>query len=98
VACIAGLTTALLVGAGGVDHEALGGVVALLDGGGAGELELHRAHADGDLAVVLVVAQVVGELGAGQARGDLRDVVEEPPDLVDGLRDLEAALDQHVIP
>ena len=58
--------------------------------GGAGELQLDRPHPDGDPAAVLVVAEVLGQLGAGQARGHLRDVVEEPPDLVDRLGDLEA--------
>ena len=56
---------------------------------------LHRAHPDRDLALVLVVAEVLGQLGAGQARGDLGDVVEELPDLVDRLSDLEVVLDQH---
>ena len=39
---------------GGVDDDLLGGVVALLDLGRAGELQLDRSHADGDLAAVAV--------------------------------------------
>ena len=55
----------------------------------------YRAQPDGHLAVVLVVAEVFGELGPGQAGGHLRDVVEELPHLVDRLRDLEGVLEQH---
>ena len=48
-----------------------------------------------DDAVVLAVAQVLGQPGSGQAGGDLGDVVKELPHLVDGLRHLEVVLDQH---
>ena len=70
------------VGAGGVDDHPLGRVVALEDLGLAVERQLHRTHPDADGAGVVVVAEVVGELGAGQAGRHLRDVAEELPDLV----------------
>ena len=95
VTIMAGLAAALLVGAGGVHDDPLGGVVALGDVRGPGELHPHRAHPDRHLALVLVVAEVLGQLGARQARGHLRDVVEELPDLLDRLSDLELVLDQH---
>ena len=75
--------------------SSLGGLIALGDIGGAGELQADRAHPDGDLALVMVVAEVVGQFGAGEAGGDLRDVLEELPDLLDRLSDLELVLDQH---
>jgi hypothetical protein len=46
-----------------------------------------------DQALVLVVAEVLGQLRAWQAGRDLRNVVEEPPYLLDRLRDLEVAGD-----
>ena len=72
-----------------------GRLVALGDVRGPGELQPNRAHPDRDLALVLVVAEILGELGARQARGHLGDVVEELPDLLDRLSDLELVLDQH---
>jgi hypothetical protein len=81
-----------------VDHDPLVSLVALGDLGGAGELQLDRAHPHRHPALVLVVAEVLGQLGARQAAGHLRDVVEELPDLVDRRRDLEIAFDQHRVP
>ena len=46
-------------------------------------------------SMVVGEAQILGQLRAGQAGGHLGDVVEHLPDLVDRLRDVEAALDQH---
>ena len=91
----AGLAPALLVGTARVHDHPLGRLVALGDVGGARELQPDRAHPDGDLALVLVVAEIVGQLRARQARRDLGDVVEELPDLLDRLSDLELVLDQH---
>jgi len=70
-------------------------VVTLFDVRRAGELKLDRAHADGHATVVSVVPQILGELRPGQAGGHLWDVVEELPYLLDGLGDIEAALDKH---
>ena len=78
-----------------VHDHALGRLVALGDIRGAGELQPDRAHPDGDPALVLLVAEVLGQLRARQAGGHLRDVVEELPDLLDRLGDLEVVLDQH---
>ncbi len=89
------MPAALLVRPGRVDDDALAGVVTFLDLGRACELELDRPHPHRDLALVLLVAEVFGELGTGQAGRDLRDVVEEVPHLVDGLRHVEVGLDQH---
>jgi hypothetical protein len=93
-----GLAAALVVGAGGVHHDPLGRVIAFLDFGGTAELELDRPHAHGDPPEVSVLAEFLGQLGARQAGRDLVDVFEEPPDPVNGLRDVEAALDQHQAP
>src|ERR1700689_798082 len=90
-----GLAAALLVGAGRVHDDVLGGVVALGDVGGADELHADRPHPDRDPALVLVVAEVLGQLRTGQAGGHLGDVVEELPHLVDRLGDLEVAGDYH---
>jgi hypothetical protein len=78
-----------------VHDDPFGRLVALGDVGGAGELQPDRAHPDGDLALVPVVAEVLGQRGARQAGRDLGDVVEELPDLLDRLSDLELVLDQH---
>jgi len=85
----------LLIRAAGVHDHPLGRLVALGDVGGPGELQTHRAHPDRDRALVLVVAEILGELGARQARGHLGNIVEELPDLLDRLSDLELVLDQH---
>src|SRR6201999_3792046 len=90
-----GLAAALLVGTRRVHDDALGGVVALGDVGGAGEPQPDRPHPDRDQALVLVVAEVLGQLRARQAGRYLRDVVEEAPYLLDRLRDLEVAGDYH---
>src|SRR6202034_2850754 len=84
------------VGARRVDRDALARLVALGDVGGAGELKPDRPHPDRDLALVLVVAEVFGQLGPGQAGSNGRDVVEEPPHLLDRLGDLEVAGDDHL--
>jgi len=78
-----------------VHHHPFGCLVTLGDVGSPRELQPHRAHPDRDLALVGVVAEVLGEFGARQARGHLGDVAEEPPYLLDRLRDLELVLDQH---
>ena len=84
------LTPALLVGTGRIDDHPLRVVVAFEDLGLAGELQLHRPHPYADRAGVRLVTPViglhVGQLRAGQAGGHLRDVAEELPDLVQGLR------------
>ena len=76
------------------DHSA-GGLVALRDLGGARELQPHGAHPDGHPALVLPVADVLGQFSAGQAGRHLRDAVEELPYLVDRLGDLEVVGDDH---
>ena len=73
----------------------LGGLVTLGDVRGPAELQPDRAHPDRDPALVLLAAEVLGQLRAGQAGGHLRDVLEELPDLLDRLGDLEVVLDQH---
>jgi len=70
-------------------------LVAFGDVSGPGELQADRTHPHGDLALVRVVAEVLGEFGARQAGGHLGDVVEELPHLLDRLSDLELVLDQH---
>ena len=60
------LSSALLVRTCRVDDDPLAGVVTFLIGG-AGELELHGTHPHHDLALVLLVAEVFGQLGPGQA-------------------------------
>ena len=90
-----GLATAAFVGAGRVDHHALARLVAFGDVGRAREPQPHRAHADADAAPVVAVAQVVGQLGTGQAGGDVRDVAEELPHSADRRGDLELVGDQH---
>src|ERR1700733_8715041 len=49
----------------------------------------QRSHPDGHPALVLLAAQVLGQFRAGQAGGDLGDVPEELPDLLDRLGHLE---------
>jgi hypothetical protein len=88
-----GLAAAPLVGTRRVHDDALGRLVAFGDVGGAGELQPDRPHPDGDPALILVVAEVLGQLRARQAGGHLRDVAEEPPHLLDRLGDLEVAGD-----
>jgi hypothetical protein len=78
-----------------VHDDPLGRLVPFGDVRGPGELHPHRAHPDRHLALVLVVAEILGEFGARQARGHLGDIVEELPDLLDRLSDLELVLDQH---
>jgi hypothetical protein len=78
-----------------VHDDALSRLIALGDVGGARELQPDRAHPDGDLALVGVAAEVLGQLRARQAGCDLGDVLEELPDLLDRLGDLELILDQH---
>ena len=77
-------------------YATLGGLIAFGDVGGAVELEPDRAHPDGHPALVLVVAEVLGQFRAGQAGRHLRDVAEELPHLLDRLGDLEAAGDDHL--
>jgi hypothetical protein len=89
------LAAALLVRAGGVHDQPLGRLVPFGDVRAPGELQPHRAHPDRHLALVLSVAEILGELGARQARGHLRDVAEELPDLLDRFSDLELVPDQH---
>ena len=89
------LAAAPHVRAAGMHDHPVSGLVALGDVGRAGELELDRPHPHSDPALVLFAAQILGQLGARQARGDLRDVLEELPDLFDRLSDLEVVLDQH---
>jgi hypothetical protein len=91
----AGLAAAFLLGAGRVDDDAPRRLVALGDVRCAGELEPYRAHPHRDLARVPVVAEALGQLGTGQARRNLGDVVKELPDLLNRLGDLEPVLDQH---
>jgi len=81
-----------------VDHDPLVGFVPLGDLGRPAELEPDRAHPDRHPALVLVVAEVLRQLGARQARRHLRDVVEELPDSLDRRGDLEVAFDQHRVP
>ncbi len=52
-----GLAAALLIGAGRVDDDALGRIVALDNRCGAGELKLDRTHPDADAAEVLLLTR-----------------------------------------
>ena len=50
---------------------------------------LHRAGRDDDISLVVVVTHLVGEIRTGDAGRHQRDVVEELPNLVDRLVDIE---------
>ncbi len=91
----AGLAPAALLGPAGMNDDALGGLVAVGDLGGARELKLDRPHPDRYLAAVLVIAEVLGQCRPRQAGSDPRDVAEEVPDFRYRLGDLEGLVDQH---
>src|SRR5690606_29267830 len=93
-----GLAPTLLVGTVGPDHDRLGGVVPFDDLGTAGEVHAHRAERDRDGALVFVGAHLAVQVGAGEARGYPRDVLEERPGLLDRLGYLERVLNLHARP
>ena len=63
--------------------------------GGARKFEFDGTCLDDDVTFVTVLAHLVGEVGSGQARRNLRDVAEEGPDRVERLGDFEGVGDQH---
>ena len=83
---------------GSVDDDRLVGLVSLLHRSTPGELHLHRSETNGDVALVVIFCDLIGQVGAGEAGGDVGDVLAELPDLLNGLVYLEFLLDQHVIP